>query len=184
MTGKLFVISAPSGAGKTTIIKRLISLEPALKLSVSATTRSPRVNEKDGVDYLFVTKEEFLKMKDAGELVEWALVHDTYYGTPKEQINKWLEEGKKVILDIDVQGAASVKKIFKDAVTIFVLPPSHDELVKRLKGRGTDTEEVLAKRIANAKREMKKKDEYDIQIVNDDVEDAVKRIRDILDAKA
>lgn len=180
MTGKLFVISAPSGAGKTTIIKRLISLEPTLKLSVSATTRSPRVNEKDGVEYLFVTKEEFLKMMSAGEFVEWALVHDTYYGTPKEQINKWLKEGKKVILDIDVQGAASVKKIFKDAVTIFVLPPSHDELVKRLKGRGTETEEVLAKRMANAKGEMKRKDEYDMQVVNDDIDDAVQSIRDIL----
>lgn len=180
MKGRLFVISAPSGTGKTTVIGSLLKLTPQLKLSVSCTTRPPRKGEKNGVDYHFVSDEKFLKMKDSGLLLEWALVHGLYYGTPRGAIDKWLAGGENVVLDIDVQGGASVRKIYKDAVLIFLLPPSHEELVKRLKRRGANTEDDLERRLKNANNELAQKDLYDYRIVNDDLDRAVGEIKKII----
>ncbi len=180
MKGKLFVISAPSGTGKTTVIKNLMSRMPKLALSISATTRQPRGSEKNGTDYLFVSEAEFTKMISSGEMLEWANVHEHLYGTPKKPIEEWLKEGKNVLLDIDVQGAKSVKKHFKDAVLIFLLPPSREELIKRLKGRGANSEADLKIRIKNADKELAQKSFYDYNVVNDDLDRAVGEIAGII----
>lgn len=182
MKGKLFVISAPSGAGKTTVIKRLMKDQPELVLSVSYTTRSPRPTEKDGVDYHFVSEPEFKRMAGNNQLLEWANVHNFLYGTPREPIEKWVSEGKKVILDIDVQGGMNVKNNFKSATLIFLLPPSHEELVRRLTIRGANKGDDLATRIRNADVELDKKDNYDFQVVNDDLDVAVSEVKKIINA--
>ncbi len=170
--GKLFVISGPSGAGKGTLRKELFRRVPNLVYSVSVTTRKPRAGEKDGVDYFFISKEEFERMKRKGELLEWAEVHGNLYGTPKKFVESKLKEGKSVVLEIDVQGAFQVKKSFPEAVLIFILPPSEEELIRRLKKRGTETEKEMELRLKNAQWEMGKMDVYDYAIINDDVERA------------
>ncbi|MBU3914141.1 guanylate kinase [bacterium] len=172
---KLFVISAPSGTGKTTIIKSSKLLLPELTLSISHTTRLPRKGEKESVDYFFVSKEEFKKMIDNQEFIEWAEVHGNFYGTSKKHIDSSVNNGKIVVLDIDVQGAMQIKKLQdRQAVFIFFNPPSIEELARRLESRGTETEESLKKRINNAKNELAFKDQYDYIITNDDLEKAVK----------
>ncbi len=181
--GKLFVISAPSGTGKTTVIKKLLSDVPGLVLSVSSTTRNLRGSERDGSDYNFITKNEFEKMKGSGELLEWASVYGEFYGTPKGPVEKLLKEGKNVILDIDVQGARQVKKMFPDTTLIFLLPPSKEELIKRLTGRGTDKKDVLELRIKNAEKELAEKDFYDHQVVNDNIDNAVEKIAKIIEQR-
>lgn len=184
MKGNLFVISAPSGTGKTTVIDRVLKIKPELKLSISATTRGPRRGEKDGVNYYFVTPERFNEMKSGGEFLEYALVHDRYYGTPKKPIDAWLKTGENVVLDIDVQGAKNVKNIFKQAVLIFLMPPSREELVQRLMKRGANMGKDLETRIKNAEVEMAQKDFYDHCVINDDLDMTINEVIKIINDKA
>ncbi len=174
--GNLFIISAPSGAGKTTLCKRLRKAFPGLVYSVSATTRAPRPGEVDGRDYHFVTREQFERGIEDGLWAEWAKVHDNYYGTPATPIDQALKQGRSVLLDIDVQGARQLLDRYPEAVTIFIMPPDMQTLEKRLAGRGTDRPEVIARRLENARREMEQKDLYGHVIVNDDLEQAVARL--------
>lgn len=167
---KLIVISAPSGAGKTTLCQKLLEdLKDRLVLSISTTTRAPRGQEKNGVEYHFVSHEEFKKDIEDGFFAEWAQVHGNYYGTSKRTIESAFRSGKSVLLDIDVQGAASLRKAFPlSSALIFIAPPSMQELEKRLRIRGTDTEETIQKRLQNARNEIARQDEFDCVIVNDD----------------
>ena len=151
---RLFVIAAPSGAGKTTLVKALTTRNPELRFSISYTTRSQRRNEADGVDYLFVDTEEFGRLRAAGALLESAEVFDNFYGTSREQVEKHLAAGHHVILEIDWQGARQVRKAMPDCVTLFILPPSRAELERRLRSRGTDSEAVIERRLRDALSDM------------------------------
>ncbi len=175
-TGKLFVISAPSGAGKTTLIREVLKKFKNLSYSVSHTTRRPRGNEQDGIDYFFINKEEFEQKIGQGIWLEWAKVHDNYYGTSKEFVKNCLDRGENLLLDIDVQGAEQIINSDLSSVTIFILPPSFDILSQRLENRGTDSKKVIAKRLANAKEEMDKKNLYQYTLVNDDLKNAVNKL--------
>ena len=175
MKNKLFVMSAASGAGKTTLKDLVIKDFPDIKYSISATTRKPREGEIDGVHYFFKTKEEFEQMIKDDALVEYNLVHGNYYGTPKSFVEKTLAEGNRVLFDLDVFGKVNFDKVYPDATGIFILPPSDEELERRLRGRGTDSEEVIQLRLANAKKEIefaKTKGKYEYTIVNDDLQKA------------
>jgi len=165
----IVVISGPSGVGKSTVVDRVLEHFPNFVQSISVTTRSPRGSERDGEDYFFVTREEFMKRRDEGELLEWAEVHDHLYGTPAAFVGKKLAEGTSVILEIDVQGGMSVKNRYPDAVLIFLMPPSYSDLKARLAGRATDDDEVIRKRLENAKREITFYRKYDYIVVNDDL---------------
>ena len=169
---KLFVISGPSGAGKGTLVARIRELSPDLGLTVSATTREPRAGEVDGVNYYFLTDEEFTRRVDAGEFVEWAQVHDHRYGTLVSEVERNLARGHSLILEIDVQGALNVRKRFPEALLIFIEPPSLDTLRERLVGRGSETPASLELRLADAEHEMALVDRYDDVVVNDDLERA------------
>lgn len=170
--GGLFVISGPSGTGKGTLISLLVQRLPGVWVSVSATTRSPRPGEEDGIDYHFLTEAEFEQiLKDDGFL-EHALVHGKYYGTLRRYVDEHIAQGDKVILEVDVQGARQVKKIMPDAHYIFIEPPSIEELERRLRGRNTETEEQINKRLDTALVELSAKMEYDVQLVNEDIETA------------
>jgi guanylate kinase len=171
--GSLFVISAPSGAGKTTLCQKLREIVPDVKFSVSYTTRKPRAGEVDGVHYSFVDEDEFRAMIAEGEFVEWAQVHGNFYGTSKRRIEDMINEGFDVILDIDVQGGRQIKEHFPDSILIFVLPPSMDELKKRLTGRMSDAEDVINKRLKNAINEIREYKNYDYVIINDVFDDAL-----------
>jgi guanylate kinase len=178
---KLFVVSAPSGAGKTTIIHHAIDSVPDLVLSVSHTSRLPRGGEHHGVDYFFVNTDEFRKKIEMGEFLEWAEVHGNFYGTSLKEIDNHLGDGKTVILDIDVQGAQQVRKRkLANAMYIFIEPPSMDELACRLENRGTETEESLQKRLKNAKQELTFKNQYDFVIINDQLDKAVEEFVGII----
>ena len=177
--GKLFIVSAPSGAGKTTLIRRVLPEFDSLAYSVSHTTRSPRDKEQEGVDYFFVTPEEFESRIDQDLWLEWARVHDNYYGTSKAFVRDTLAAGKSLLLDIDVQGACQIMDSDFDPVTVFITPPSFDVLAERLNKRGTDSPAVIEKRLKNAKEEVAFKDRYRHVIVNDDLETAVNALRDI-----
>ncbi len=180
-TPKLFVISAPSGTGKTTIIKQVITSLPTVTLSISHTTRSPRISEKDGVDYFFVDKETFRLKIEQGDFLEWAEVHGNYYGTSKKHIEETIEKGRIVVLDIDVQGAMQVKRIDNiKSVFIFIEPPSMEELIRRLETRGTESKESLERRVSNANKELQYKDQYDYVIINDDLGNAVKEMEELI----
>jgi guanylate kinase len=181
MAGNIFVISAPSGTGKTTIVKKLLNDVPNLVLAVSYTTRFARPQEKDGVDYFFVDKVQFKEMVRSGGFIEWAEVHGQTYGTPKKEVEESLAKGLDVLLDIDTQGAAKVKQKYPDAVLVFLLPPSFDELERRLRSRGTNTEEDVEKRIENAREEYVRRHEYDYQVVNDELEEAFDEVVEIID---
>ena len=186
MKNKLFVMSAASGAGKTTLKDLVIKDFPDIKYSISATTRKPREGEIDGVHYFFKTKEEFEQMIKDNALVEYNLVHGNYYGTPKSFVEKTLAEGNRVLFDIDVFGKINFDKVYPDATGIFIMPPSDEELERRLRGRGTDSEEVIQLRLENAKKEIefaKTKGKYEYTIVNDDLQKAADELRAILNQK-
>lgn len=178
--GMLLVVSGPSGAGKGTLCKNLINKYQQVRYSVSATTRPPRTGEADGKDYFFKTREEFEGMIAQEGLLEWAGVHDNYYGTPKEPVMAALDRGKDIILEIDVQGALQVKEKFPDAVFIYILPPSMKELEQRLINRRTDAPEVIAKRMRNAVGELVYVDRYDYVIINDSMEEAVTKLEAVV----
>ncbi|MGM0643341.1 MAG: guanylate kinase [Thermodesulfobacteriota bacterium] len=178
--GRIFVVSAPSGAGKTTLCRSVISEFDRLFYSVSHTTRKAREDETDSVDYFFISKKEFEDRIAENYWAEWARVHDNYYGTSKDFLNEKISSGKSVLLDIDVQGAGLIKKAFPEAVTIFVMPPSFEVLEERLRKRGTDSEEVILNRLENAGREMDRKGWYDFIVINDDFEKARRKMIDII----
>ncbi len=180
-TGRLFVISAPSGAGKTTLLKRVMGHLPGLVFSISHTTRKPRPGELDGVDYHFISKEQFLAMIDQGLFLEYAKVHDNLYGTSSEAIDLQLEEGYDVILDIDVQGAGILRqKDQLEATHIFISPPNLKELERRLRGRGTESEETIKLRLKNAATEIKAAAAYEYLIINENVEEAANLLGSII----
>jgi guanylate kinase len=173
MSGNLFIITAASGAGKTSLVRAMLEADKRIKLSISYTTRQPRPGEENGEDYHFVDDATFLKMLDAGDFLESAQVHGARYGTSKTRVNEVLALGNDLILEIDWQGAAQVRKLYPEAVSIFILPPSIPELESRLRGRGQDSEEVIAKRLAAARSEMSHVGEFDYVTINDEFEQAL-----------
>jgi len=179
--GKIFIISAPSGAGKGTVIERLLKIRPELVFSVSATTRAARAREREGVAYYFVTREQFLGMIKRDEFLEYAEYVGELYGTPKKSIYDCVGKGIDVLLDIEVQGARQVKAKVPDAVMIFIVPPDMSELERRLRGRGTDSEEKLVARLERARTELDEKKHYDHIVVNDCVSRAAEEILSIID---
>ena len=178
--GSLFVIAAPSGAGKTTLVKALVRRNPDLRFSISYTTRAKRKTEEHGRDYFFVTKDEFLLLEKQGELLESAVVFDNLYGTSRSQVEKHLANGDHVILEIDWQGARQVRASMPGCISIFILPPSRAELENRLRGRRTDSDAVIARRLADALGDMSHWDEFGYVIVNDDLDAAVDELEAIL----
>jgi len=181
--GLLIVLSGPSGTGKGTLCKELLTRVSGLKYSVSATTREPRQGEIDGVHYFFMSQGDFREKLAQGEFLEWATVYDNLYGTPRWQVEKTLTEGIDVILEIDIQGARQIKEKIPDGVFIFVIPPSFEELAARIKGRGTDPEEVIRKRLSAAGLELQYVSEYDYVVINDTVEQAANKLMAIVTAE-
>ncbi|HNZ82990.1 MAG TPA: guanylate kinase [Sedimentibacter sp.] len=181
--GLLVVISGPSGAGKGTICKRLLMEMSYLKVSVSATTRKPREGEAEGISYYFIDEEEFIKRINNDEFLEYAKVYGNYYGTPKEEVFKQLKAGNDIILEIDIQGALQVKKNYPMGVFIFILPPSLAELKTRIEGRGTDSKEVILRRMESAYDELNYAFQYDYAVLNDQVEVAAEKIKHIIEAE-
>lgn len=175
--GKLVIFSAPSGSGKTTIVKELLKRFDCFEFSISATSRQPRGQEQNGIDYHFMTNEEFKSRVERGEFVEWEEVYaGTCYGTLKSEMERIWAKGNVIIFDVDVMGGINLKRLFgEDACSVFIMPPSVEELERRLRGRGTDTEEVIMKRIAKAEFELSKASEFDYTVVNDVLEDAVEQ---------
>jgi len=178
--GLLLVISGPSGVGKGTIVKGLKRALPALLVSVSATTRAPRVGEVDGVDYYFLSRDAFRKMIEEGQLLEWAEVYGNYYGTPLHFVQTTLAQGTDVILEIDIQGALQVKEKFPEAVLIFIAPPSKEEQRKRLLGRNSESSEAIEKRLQAMSGEMKLASNYDYLVINDNVDEAIEKIKAVI----
>jgi guanylate kinase len=178
--GKLFVLTAPSGAGKTTLTKALLAENPALRFSVSFTTRAPRPGEQDGRDYFFVDRRRFEAMIAAGELLEYAKVFDNYYGTGRAQVEQHTRAGRSVLLDIDWQGARQVRAHMAESVLIFIMPPSIAELERRLRGRATDSDEVIRRRLSEAQAEMGHWNEFDYVVVNDEIARALVALREVL----
>ncbi len=181
--GLLILISGPSGTGKGTVCDLLRQKHPEISYSISATTRQPRPGEQDGVNYYFYTKEKFREMIDQGQLLEWAEVYGNFYGTPKQKVLDRLEAGEDILLEIDTQGALNVMKVMPEGLFIFLLPPSLEELAARLKGRGTETEESLHRRLGAAVDEIKLATKYRYVVVNDKVEDAEETIANIIEAE-
>lgn len=182
--GTLFIISAPSGTGKTTILKKIIAEMANVAFSVSHTTRAPRPGEQEGVDYFFIDKDTFTDMRQQDLFLEWAEVHGNLYGTSSRAVADVTEQGLDLILDIDVQGARQVKKkLGAKGVFIFIAPPSLEELASRLAGRSTETEAVIATRLQNAKQEMKSITQYDYIIVNDTIAEAVEILKSVIIAE-
>ena len=181
--GTLFVVSSPSGGGKGTIIRHVLELVENLRYSVSYTTRAPRLSEVDGREYFFVNREIFEEMAAAGEFLEWACVHGNLYGTAKDQVIEETTAGSDIILEVDVQGAASVRQLLMDSVSIFILPPSYEVLRQRLIARGTDSPEELELRLSNAPEELKQYSAFDYVIINDEVDRAVGQLAAIIHAE-
>ena len=179
--GLLIVLSAPSGCGKSTLVRRLLELRPGLRFSVSATTRTPRAGEVDGVDYYFIDQDTFRKMIEKDEFLEYAQYVDNSYGTPRAPVERETAAGNDVLLDIETNGALQVMRRCPDAVTVFLLPPSFEELERRLTTRGKDSPEVIARRLEEARRECLLADRYAYNIVNDDVERAAGEFSAIID---
>ncbi|MDO4833693.1 MAG: guanylate kinase [Bacillota bacterium] len=178
--GKLYVISGPSGAGKGTICRKVLEEDSNIRFSVSMTTRKPREGEEDAVDYFFVSREEFERLLAEGGLLEHNLYVNNYYGTPVKQVVQWLGEGHDVILEIDYNGAFQVRETYPEAVLVFILPPSVEELRSRIMGRGSETEEAMNRRLAEAMNELAQADKYDYRIVNENVDAAVKEVQRIM----
>ena len=178
--GKLFVFAAPSGAGKTTLVQAITRKHPQIRFSISYTTRRPRRNEADGVDYLFVTKREFMRLRDQGEMLEYAEVFDNYYATSRSQVEEHLADNRNVILEIDWQGARQVRDSMPECVTIFILPPSVEELERRLRDRRTDAPEIIERRLRDALSDMSHWDEFDHVIINDDLNRAIDDLEAVL----
>ena len=172
---KVIIFSAPSGSGKTTIVRELLKRYPQFEVSISATSRAPRGAEKDGVDYYFLTEEEFLRRIEADAFVEWEAVYaGTHYGTLRSEVDRIWSKGNVIIFDVDVVGGVNLKRIFGDkACSVFIMPPSIEELERRLIGRGTDAPEVIAKRVAKAGQEIERAPEFDHVVVNDDLQRAI-----------
>ena len=180
MLGHLFIVTAPSGAGKTTLVRMLVAKDPAIRVSVSSTTRAPRAGEEHGREYHFVTVEDFLTKVGQGDFVEWAEVHGNYYGSSRHWIEAELAAGRDVLLEIDWQGAQQVRKTFPQAIGLFILPPSVATLQQRLAGRGTDSAETIARRVAAARDEMRHVDEFDYVIINDDLQQALGNLMSVV----
>ena len=179
-SGRLFVFAAPSGAGKTTLVHAVVTKHPELRFSISYTTREPRINEANAVDYLFVSEDEFMRLRDAGEMLEYAQVFDNYYATSRSQVEKHLADDRSVVLEIDWQGAQQVRESMPDCVTIFILPPSIAELERRLRNRRTDKPEVIERRLRDARSDMAHWDEFDHVIINDDLDEAIEALEAVL----
>lgn len=181
--GKIIIIVAPSGTGKSTLIKRLKEEFRELHWSVSFTTRKMRDGEVDGKHYFFISREEFIKKKDQGDFIEWALVHNNYYGTSKGFVQTKVSNGFSLLFDLDVQGTDNMKAEYGDeAKAIYISPPSIDALEKRLRGRGTENEEVINVRLANAKKELLRQDDYDYKVINDDLEKAYTELKSVVES--
>ena len=178
--GRLFVVAAPSGAGKTSLVRALMERDPSLRFSVSYTTRPRRTAEEHGRDYFFVSREEFERMVEAGEFIEHARVFDNYYGTARQQVEQSLAAGQNLLLEIDWQGAQQIRSAMPEAVSVFILPPSRAELERRLRGRGTDSEEVIQRRLRDAAGDMTHWPEFDHVVVNDDFGAALAALADIV----
>lgn len=179
MLGTLYIVSAPSGAGKTSLVSKLTSEDLLIRVSVSTTTRAMRSGEQDGVNYHFVSLEAFEQKIQSGDFLEYAKVFDNYYGTSKTSVIEQLNAGQDVILEIDWQGAQQVRRLFPDAISVFIMPPSIEELQRRLTGRGTDSEEVIASRMNQAVSEMEHYQEYDYVVINDDFDTALHQLHSI-----
>ncbi len=173
MGGSLFIVAAPSGAGKTTLVRLLLEQDAQVRLSVSYTTRSPRPGEQDGRDYHFVAVADFLAMKERGDFLEWAEVHGNYYGTSRVWLEEQMRAGHDMLLEIDWQGAAQVRRQFPAAVGIFIMPPSLAELERRLRGRGSDSSDVIARRLSAAQDEMRHVGEFEYVIINNELQEAL-----------
>lgn len=182
-SGNLFIVTAPSGAGKTSLVSALLADDPHVRLSISCTTRAPRPGETDGVDYRFVTETRFMQMLEAGEFLESAEVHGSHYGTSQKWVEEQLQAGEDILLEIDWQGAAQVRKLFPHAISIFILPPSVEELERRLNKRGQDSPEVIAVRVANAREEISHVSEFDYVIINDKFDQALQDLRTVIRAQ-
>jgi guanylate kinase len=178
--GKLFVIAAPSGAGKTSLVRALMQRRPALRFSISYTTRQQRPNERHSHDYFFVDKPEFERMVAAGEFLEHARVFDNYYGTSRRQVEQLLDASQDVLLEIDWQGAQQIRRALPECRSIFVLPPSREALEQRLRGRGTDSDEVIARRLRDSLADLSHWNEFDYIVVNDDFERATQDLESIV----
>lgn len=180
MSGFLLVMSGPSGVGKGTLVREILKLHDDVVVSVSVTTRYKRENEKEGREYFFIDKEKFESMKNNGELLESASVHDNFYGTPRKFVEDNIKAGKTVILEIDVQGAEQVRNNFDDSINVFVIPPKKEDIEDRLRKRGTESEDKIKTRISNADRELEQIKYYDYFLVNDYVDVATRRLESII----
>ncbi len=174
--GRLIVLTGPSGVGKGTLLQALLQRHPELKLSISATTRSPRTGEVDGVNYYFITRQQFDLMVSENEFIEWAEFANNCYGTPKRSVEEQLAAGEWVVLEIELEGARQVRQSFPEAIRIFILPPSIQELESRIRGRGQDSDDAIDRRLQRAKAEIDAANEFDVQIINDEFNEALDRL--------
>ncbi len=183
MSGLLLVVSGPSGVGKSTVCRYLVNSLPEVEVSVSMTTRPPREGEKEGINYYFVSEGDFKSRIKTGFFLEWAKIYGNFYGTPLDKVEKRLQQGKDVILEIDVQGALQVRNKYPSAVLVFVAPPSFEELTRRIVGRGTEKEKLVEERLEVARDELKAYQSYDYMVINDDLETSAGKIKSILTAE-